>query len=82
MKWTEPKPPTIGINHYDHVILTTPIGEYVIEWKSWKEQPSYDVNLDCEWIGCEYDLKSAKDIAENHLLELANKLNGFIKDSK
>ena len=80
MNWTKEKQPTEGISHYNHTILETPIGEFIIEWKGWKERPSYDVMLKGEWIGCEYDLQSAKEIAKNHLIDLFNQLNGFMKE--
>jgi len=79
MNWTEQKGPTEGISHYDHITLKTPIGIFIIEWKSWKTKLSYDIQLNNEWIGFEYDLKSAKDIAENHILNLTNELNDFVK---
>lgn len=28
---------------YDHCIAETPFGRFLITWKGWKENPSYDV---------------------------------------
>jgi len=79
MKWTEAAPPTEGISHYDHVTLTSPIGDIVIEWKSWKERPSYDVEMSGVWVGCEYDLQDAKKLAENYLRKISDDLVVAIK---
>lgn len=37
LEWSEPRPPTRGVSHYDHVIAPTPLGPITLEWKSWKE---------------------------------------------
>ena len=37
LEWSEPRPPTKGICHYDHVVAATPLGDIRLEWKSWKE---------------------------------------------
>ena len=82
MKWTDPKPPTEGESYYDHVRCETPLGEIFIEWKSWKEQPSFDVEFKGDyykWIGCEYSLDDAKKFGENYIKEVSNKLNEFLK---
>jgi hypothetical protein len=78
MKWTENKPPTKGISFYDHTISETPIGKIIIEWKSWKDRPSYDVMIDGEWIGVEYELTAAKDIALNFIKGKSEKLVTFL----
>lgn len=80
MKWTEPKKSTDGVSFYDHTIAETPIGRMIIEWKSWKESPSYDVMLDNEWIGVDYDLESAKQIGVNHLNEKLKKLTAYMQE--
>lgn len=79
MNWTKESEPNKEVS-YNHVKLQTPIGEYLVDWKGWKENPSYDISLKDEWIGSEYDLDSAKSLAENHLLEMANQINGFLKE--
>ena len=80
MKWTENKPPTEGISFYHHTTCETPIGKMTIEWKGWKDQPSYDLMLEGEWIGVEYDLDLTKKLAENYLKELCQKLITFLND--
>lgn len=78
MIWTEPKPPTEGVSYYDHIICNTPLGDIIIDWKSWKDRPSYDVMLDAVWIGVEYDLEKAKEIAYNYLNKIYNELDEFL----
>ena len=69
MKWTTPAPPTIGISSYDHTTLDTPIGKFMIEWKSWKEQPSFDILLNGELLTTTWnDLKNAKAIVFGFLI--------------
>lgn len=78
MKWTEPKPPTVGICYYDHVDCDTPLGLIRIEWKSCKESPSYDIEIKDVWIGCEYSLYNAKLLARHYLENLSKELNEFL----
>jgi len=74
MNWTEPKPPTIDVSFYDHVKSETPLGELMIEWKSWKDSPSYDIMLNGDWIGVEYSLEEAKTAAFEHIKHVYNQL--------
>ena len=80
MEWTAQKPPTEGTSYYNHTTLKTPLGVIIIEWKGWKESPSYDITMDNEWIGCEYDLDSAKESAIGYLKEKQSQLNEFLSD--
>lgn len=80
MKWTEPTKATKGVSSYDHVIAETPIGRMIIEWKSWKDQPSYDVMINNDWVGVEYDLEDAKDIGVDYLNNLLKKLTEYMQD--
>jgi len=78
MKWTENNPPIEGISFYNHTISETPIGKIIIEWKAWKDNISYDVMIDGEWIGVEYDLTKAKDIALLYIKEKSENLLSFL----
>lgn len=79
MKWTKPKPPTEGISYYGQTICETPFGELKIEWKSWKENDSFDVMLSTyDWIGAEYDLDSAKDLARKYLIQKHKELSELL----
>lgn len=79
MKWIEPKPPTNGVSYYEHTICETPLGQFRIDWKSWKENDSYDVTLNSSnWIGAEYDLDSAKDLARKYLVQKHKELSELL----
>lgn len=76
--WTEPKPPTKGLSYYDHTICNTPLGEFIIEWKSWKENDSYDITLNRdEWIGSEYSLEDAKERVKDFLIQKHRELSEY-----
>jgi hypothetical protein len=74
MNWTEPKPPTEGVSYYDHVILRTPFGNFMIEWKGWKESPSYDIMFNNEYVGSECDLNDAKERSVEYLKQKYDEL--------
>lgn len=83
MNWSENMPPINGKSYYDHTTLESPIGQIIIEWKSWKESPGYDVMINGDWIGFEYDLDNAKKLGENHIINIYSALKSFINaDSK
>lgn len=49
------------------------------KWNSWKERDSYDVMLnDSDWVGAEYDLESAKELARNHLVKKHKELSELL----
>lgn len=79
-KWTQPEPPTEGVSNYNHVILRTPVGEFRIEWKGWKETPSYDITLNEGWVDSKPSLETAKHCVESHLLKISKSLNEFINN--
>jgi len=79
MKWTENKSPTEGTSYYDHTISETPIGTIIIEWKSWKENTSYNIMLDGDWLGAEYNLSDAKTVGLKHVLDKSQELIAFLK---
>lgn len=76
--WTEILEPSIDVP-YNHVKADSPVGEFIITWKGWKEDPSYDVELNDIWLGSAFDLDDAKEFVKNYLLETSNQLNGFVK---
>lgn len=75
MNWTEPKPPTQGISHYDHVICETPIGQCLIEWKGWKESDSYSVTIGNDYVGEGWDLEDGKRLAKEWLIKKHSELS-------
>ena len=78
MKWTKESKPKEGVSYYDHTILSTLIGTYIIEWKSWKDRPSYDIKLDNAWLGCQYSLGDAKTVVESDLIKKYEELKKLI----
>ena len=82
MKWTEPKPPTPNQSYYDHVTAETPLGKVRIEWKSWKEKPSYDVEINNEWILCVYSLKEAKEETIKYIKNKYDELKKFLEETE
>lgn len=83
MEWTSNQPPTEGYSHYDHTTLDTPLGLFRIEWKGWKDTPSYDIMLNGDrWIGCEYSLGDAKRAVKDYLITKRDELSNFISDTQ
>lgn len=78
IKWTELSGPIENVSYYDHVMLSTPIGNFTIEWKSWKESPTYDILIGTEYVGSEFDLESAKNRVLAYLKRKTNELNNLI----
>lgn len=62
--WSEEREPNEE-HRYDHVIGSSPLGEFVITWKGWKESRSYDIESEpFGWIGSEITLDEAKKFAQ------------------
>ena len=78
MNWSEEYKPNEEVR-YNHIKLSTPIGEVLIDWKGWKEYPCYDVCCDDKYIGTTYDLEEAKQIAETYIKNITNELVKFIQ---
>ena len=63
--WTNENVPNNEVP-YSHVIASTPFGRFLITWKGWKEQKNPTIT-ETPWggfAGCGYDVKEAKEIAE------------------
>ena len=45
VKWSDPRSPTEGGCRYNHVTADTPLGTITIEWKGWKDRPSFTCEL-------------------------------------
>ena len=70
--WTDPQEPNNELC-YHHVISTTPFGDITIDWKGWKDYPSYDVAMDFvlyEHFGSYDSLDEAMAEAERKWTEL------------
>jgi len=79
MKWSKISSATIGVSYYDHTKLDTPLGLFLIEWKSWKEYESYSISLNNEYINTTYSLEDAKEICITYLNNKLDKLQDFLK---
>lgn len=44
LEWSALSPPNVAC-HYNHTYADTPFGRYQIEWKGWKDHPSFTVEL-------------------------------------
>lgn len=73
--WTDPAPPNSGVtSFYDHVIATTALGEFKIEWKSWKQYESYCLYFADEYVESLYSLDEAKRYAYTWLNDKVREL--------
>lgn len=82
-KWSYPTLPN-NDSFYDHITLQSPLGLIIIEWKSWKELPSYDITNKTtgEWLGCEYDLRGAQNKVNELITNKFTELKIFIESLK
>ena len=65
IEWSEPREPNASCS-YDHVVGKCPLGDYLIDWKGWKESPSFGINSPVTpYIDCRYSLKEAKEYAQD-----------------
>lgn len=68
--WTDPAPPNAKGIRYDHVTAESPLGQYSIEWKSWKERDTYDMYLTGWHIESCLGLDEAKQAANDHMASM------------
>ena len=80
MNWTEPQPPNDSIR-YNHIILKSPIGKFIIDWKGWKVNPVYDIWLNDDLIGSQYSLDDSKEFIFNYIKNIHDKLGNLIKSA-
>ena len=78
LEWSEPQKPCEKCR-YDHVEAKSPLGEFRIEWKSWKEDgDDYCLYLNGKFLKADYELNDAKMSAQQHLAEMVAKLLPYI----
>lgn len=78
MEWSEIIYARDNNKHDDHVKCMTPIGEVVVNWKSWDEYDHFDIYINDDYIGFADSLEKAKDIAHNKLTEICESLGRFL----
>lgn len=64
--WSAPTSPNERIR-YDHVLAKSALGEFSIEWKSWKDYDDFGLYLDREYITSARSVEAAKAFAQEHL---------------
>jgi hypothetical protein len=65
LQWSDPRKPDGKESFQDHCVAISSIGEYRIEWKSWKgDGAGYGIDSALGWVGCEYSLDDAKAAAQ------------------
>jgi len=74
--WTPVSEPN-GSCHYTHTRLITPLGELLIDWKSWKSDSNYSVYFNDRWITSCYSLEDAKDFAERYIINKIKEAAAF-----
>ena len=62
---------------YNHVLADSPLGQFSIEWKGWKDHDAYCVYLDGDYLDSDNDLDEAKLIAEKRLADKSHELFEF-----
>lgn len=76
LQWSEPRPPN-GESHYDHIVAEYPLGQYMIEWKSWQRATGYDLVLNFNRVGTYPTLEEAKVQAVEHVRKIAKQLQEY-----
>ncbi len=73
IRWSEERPPGKKCM-YTHVVGYTPLGQCVISWKGWKEQPDFEVESGpCgPFSTIHISLEKAKSEAQSRLESLVN----------
>ena len=80
MKWSEIKEANKYVN-YTHINCETPMGEFIIDWKGWKENPSYDSHINGDYIGTNYDLDGAKSFCEEYIKDKSISMFKYLKEN-
>lgn len=74
LQWSDHAPPTDGVSHYDHVIAQTPLGQIMIEWKSWKDYPGYTCQMPWDELINASELDDAKEAVQAAWNKMAAKV--------
>jgi hypothetical protein len=72
--WTDPAPGKEGVSHYDHVIAETPLGNIMLEWKSWKDHDDPSGHMPWDEFIVESTLEGAKAAAQDAWDRMAPKI--------
>jgi len=77
--WSEPRPPTKDVCHYDHVVAQTPLGELRIEWKGWKS-PGEAYTCDVPWSVDAFVVANDLDDAKQQVQAAWNKMAALVAE--
>lgn len=66
-QWRGPAKPDGKTCFYDHVKCDTSLGDFQIEWKSWKEHDTYGLYFNGEYVASLYTLDEAKQKACDYI---------------
>lgn len=81
LNWSEEHEANESIR-YNHILADSPIGQFSIEWKGWKEHDAMCVYLDGDYIDSVNTLEDAKLIAEKCISDKANQIIEFCAKAK
>ncbi len=83
LKWSEEKESNKDCP-YNHVTAETPFGNFLITWKSWKDNdsPTIDETPWGEWDGAYNNVEEAKQEAEKHYFTRLNQAINIDKEKK
>lgn len=76
LNWSEEHEANESIR-YNHILADSPLGQFSIEWKGWKDHDAYCVYLDGDYLDSDNDLDEAKLIAEKRLADKSHELFEF-----
>lgn len=82
LKWSEEREPDNGkTSYYNHVMVDTPLGKIMIEWKGWKIADGRVVYLDGYYICVGNDTEEAKRMAEYYIVTQYLKIKEFVTNA-
>lgn len=76
-EWTEERQPNEKIR-YNHMLLTTPLGVFSLEWKGWKKYGSVCVFLDREYEDSFNTVEDAKVYVDRFLHRKLTQITEFL----
>lgn len=78
MKWSKKLNPNKSESSYTHITAYSPLGIFIIEWKSWKNKPSYCLELNDTYLFSSENLEESKLEARTHLENKKKEIEEFL----
>lgn len=63
---------------YNHIIANTPVGEFSIQWKGWKEWDSKCVYLNDKYLHSFSEIDEAKEFVNEYLLDVYKQIGEML----